>query len=230
MEITPDHRVFFEWGFVHVNATLVYTWLVMLLLAVISWLSTRGIETVPRNRWGTALEAIVAAIRGQIREIAGSAGADRYLPFIGTLFLFIGVSNTLHIVPGWHAPTGSLSTTVALALCVAVAVPLFGIRGSGWKGYFHHYLNPNALMLPFHIISEFSRTIALAVRLFGNIMSASMVGALFLAIAPLFFPIIMQALDLLIGLIQAYIFAILAMVYIAAAVRRQEERPPEQTT
>jgi F-type H+-transporting ATPase subunit a len=201
----------------------------MILLALAAWTATRRLlPEGPRTRWQTALEAIVAGIREQVREVSGSRASDGYIPFIGTLFLFILTSNVLHVVPGWHAPTGSLSTTAALALVVAISVPVFGIQKSGLKGYLHHYMSPTPLMLPFHVISEISRTIALAVRLFGNIMSGSMVVALLLVIAPLFFPVLMQALDLLIGVIQAYIFAILAMVYIAAGVRVQEDRPQEQ--
>jgi F-type H+-transporting ATPase subunit a len=225
MEITPDHLVLFRWGFLELNATIVYTWAVMVLLVGVSWLGTRLAPRFPRLH--TALEAMVAGLRGQIREIAGSDGADDYLPFIGTLFLFVAISNELDAVPGWHAPTGSLSTTGALALCVAVSVPVFGIRRAGLRGYLHHYMSPTVLMLPIHVMSEMSRTLALAIRLFGNIMSGSMVVALLLALAPLFFPVLMQALGLLIGLIQAYIFAVLAMVYIAAVVRRQEEAPQE---
>ena len=224
MEITPDHLVLLHWSFVHLNATIVYTWAVMLLLILTGWLVTRKIqEDGPRGPWQNALEATVTGIRGQIREVAGGQGGDEYIPFAGTLFLFIAVSNTLDVVPGWHAPTGSLSTTAALAGCVAVSVPVFGIRKSGLRGYLRHYCSPTFLMAPFHLMSEFSRTIALAVRLFGNIMSGSMVVALLLAIVPLFIPVLMQVLGLLIGLIQAYIFSILATVYIAAAVRSQEE-------
>jgi F-type H+-transporting ATPase subunit a len=229
MEITPDHLVLFRWGFLHLNATIVYTWVVMLLLFLVSWIVTRKLAVDgPRSGWTTAIEAIVAVMRNQVREISGRADADFCLPFIGTLFLFIAISNELDAVPGWHAPTGSLSTTAALAICVAVGVPLFGIRKAGLKGYLHHYLSPTFFMLPFHIVSEMSRTLALAVRLFGNIMSGSMIVAILLAIVPLFFPVLMQVLGLLIGLIQAYIFAILAMVYIAAGIRRQEEIPQEQ--
>lgn len=162
-------------------------------------------------------------MRGQIRDICPEGG-DRYLPFVGTLFLFIGVSNLLDIVPGWRAPTSSLSTTAALAICVGVAVPLFGIRQQGVTAYFRHYLRPTVIMLPFHLMSETSRNLALAIRLFGNMMSASMIAAILLAIAPFFFPVLMQALGLLTGMIQAYIFAILAMVYIAAAVQSQREQ------
>jgi F-type H+-transporting ATPase subunit a len=230
MEITPDQVVLLRWGVVNLNATIVFTWLVMLVLTAGAWMLRPGRGGVPRSRWETAAEAVVAGIRGQIREISGRDGGDDYLPFIGTIFLFIALSNVLHVLPGWHAPTGSLSTTAALALCVAVGVPVFGIRKSGWREYLRHYASPTPLMLPFHLISEVSRTIALAVRLFGNIMSGSMLAALLLAIAPLFVPVLVQALDLLIGLIQAYIFSILAMVYIAASVRRREEPQPEQTS
>jgi len=234
MEITPDHLVLLRWGFLQLNATIVYTWAVMLLLMLASWLAVGRASRLasagqgagaspPRGLCTQALEAIVAGLRGQIREISGGDGADEYLPFIGTLFLFVAISNELDVVPGWHAPTGSLSTTTALALCVAVSVPVFGIRKVGWKEYFRHYLSPTILMLPIHVMSELSRTLALAIRLFGNIMSGSMVVALMLAIAPLFIPVLMQVLGLVVGLIQAYIFAILATVYIAAAVHRDQE-------
>jgi F-type H+-transporting ATPase subunit a len=229
MEITPDHLVLFRWGLVQLNATIVYTWAVMVLLVLASWLATRRLPwDGPRSLWAKALEAIVAGLRSQIREISGRDGGDEYLPFIGTLFLFVAVSNELDVVPGWHAPTGSLSTTAALAICVAVGVPVFGIRNVGLKSYLHHYMTPTVFMLPIHVMSEISRTMALAIRLFGNIMSGTMVVAILLALTPLFFPVLMQVLGLLIGLIQAYIFAVLAMVYIAAAVRRQEETPQEQ--
>lgn len=223
MHLTPDQIVLWKWGLVHINATIVYTWLVMLLLTLVSWLVTRKLADSDgtRSRWQNALEAIVELIRGQIRGVCPEGG-DIYLPFVGTLFLFIALSNLLDIVPGWHAPTGSLSTTAALAIAVGVAVPVFGIQRHGVIGYFHHYLRPTWIMLPFHLLSETSRNLALAVRLFGNMMSGSMIVAILLAIAPLFFPVLMQALGLLIGLIQAYIFAILAMVYIAAAVQREQ--------
>jgi F-type H+-transporting ATPase subunit a len=229
MHITPDHVILWQWGPVHLNATIAYTWAVMLLLTLAAWAATRKLRLDgPRSRWQNAMEATVTEIRGQIREVSGRDRSDDYLPFIGTLFLFIAVSNELHIVPGWHAPTGSLSTTVALALCVAVSVPLFGIRNAGLKTYLHHYLSPVFFMAPIHMVSEVSRTIALAVRLFGNMMSGSMVVAMLLVIAPLFVPVLIQVLDLIIGLIQAYIFSILAMVYIAAAIRREGEQPQEQ--
>jgi F-type H+-transporting ATPase subunit a len=167
------------------------------------------------------MEVLVKGMRGQIREISRQDPGE-YLPFVGTLFLFIGVCNLLSIVPGFEPPTGSLSTTAGLAACVFVAVPLYGIGHKGLS-YFEQYIRPSVFMLPFNIMGELSRTLALAVRLFGNVMSGSMIAGILLAIAPLVFPIVMQALGLLTGLIQAYIFAILAMVYIAAATRVQKQ-------
>jgi F-type H+-transporting ATPase subunit a len=156
-------------------------------------------------------------MRKQIGEVSRQ-DPEPFLPFVGSLFLFVAVCNLLGIMPGYESPTGSLSTTAALAGCVFVAVPLYGISRRGLT-YFSDYIKPSVFMLPFNIMGELSRTLALAVRLFGNVMSGSMIAAILLAIAPLVFPIIMQVLGLLTGLIQAYIFAILAMVYIAAAAR-----------
>jgi len=224
VHITPDQIVLWRWGFVELNATIVFTWIVMLLLTLVSWLVTRHLTASVdhRSRWQSGLEAVVELIRGQIHEICPRE-SDTYLPFVGALFLFIAVSNVLDIVPGWHPPTGSLSTTAALAISVGVAVPVFGILRQGLAGYLRHYLRPSWIILPFHLLSETTRNLALAVRLFGNIMSGTMIAGILLAIAPLFVPVLMQALGLLIGLIQAYIFAVLAMVYIGAAVQREQE-------
>lgn len=224
MHITPDQTILWQWRFLHLNMTIVYTWIVMLLLTVGSRMVTRRLAPAdqPRSRWQNAFEIVVETIRGQIREVCPQGG-EVHLPFIGTLFLFIAIANLLDIVPGWRAPTGSLSTTAALALCVGVAVPVFGIQSKGVVEYFRGYLRPSFIMLPFHLLSETSRNLALAVRLFGNIMSGSMIVGILLAIAPFFFPVLMQALGLLTGMIQAYIFAILATVYIAAAVQRNQE-------
>ena len=217
MHLTPDSIVYWQNGIVVVNATLVNTWLVMVVLTVGSWLATRHLTpTGAASRWQTALETIVTLIEGQIGEIAGRH-ARRYLSFVGTLFLLIVCANLLSIVPGYRSPTGSLSTTAALAACVFVAVPLFGIVQLGVRHYLRQYVQPSVLMLPFNLIGELSRTLALAVRLFGNVMSGEMIVAILLAIVPLFFPVIMQMMGLLVGVIQAYIFAVLATVYIASA-------------
>jgi F-type H+-transporting ATPase subunit a len=194
------------------------------LLVITAWYATHKLSVEPPiSRWQNLLEIVVTYIREQIREITLQQ-PDRYLPFLGTLFLFIAVSNTLAIVPGYSPPTGSLSTTAALAICVFLAVPVYGITQHGFIGYLWHYSQPTVFMIPFHIINELSRTLSMAVRLFGNIMSGSMILAILLSITPLFVPIVMEVLGMLIGLVQAYIFAVLATVYIASAARIHEEK------
>ncbi len=229
MRISPDTLVLFRWGPIVINATIIFTWVVMALMVLGSKLVTRKLTSGNQlSRWQNLMEVLIAGIRDQIRDISHQAPGE-YLPFVGTLFLFIGVCNLLSIVPGFEPPTGSLSTTAALAVCVFVAVPLYGIAHKGLS-YFEQYIKPSVFMLPFNIMGELSRTLALAVRLFGNVMSGSMIAGILLAIAPLVFPIVMQALGLLTGLIQAYIFAILAMVYIAAATRVRQDRRSDQPT
>ncbi|MFO7539379.1 MAG: F0F1 ATP synthase subunit A [Chloroflexota bacterium] len=221
MDISPDTIIYYEWGPLKLNATILFTWLVMTILVGGSWLITRNLTPDPDMARGqNLLEVIVETVRNQIREI-GQQEAERYLPFVGTLFIFIAFANLLAIIPGYQPPTGSLSTTAALAICVFVAVPLYGVSRLGFVEYLKQYLRPNPIMLPFNIIGELSRTLALAVRLFGNVMSGTMIAAVLISIVPLFFPIIMQLLGLITGFIQAYIFAVLAMVYIASATRVQ---------
>ncbi len=224
MTINPDEIILFEWGPVVINATILFTWVVMLVLTLGSWLVTRRLTGAGRlSRWQNLLEVLVTGIRDQIREVSRQDPGP-YLAFVGTLFIFIAVSTVLGIVPGYIPPTSSLSTTAALAICVFVAVPVFGIAQRGIMDYLGQYVRPTVLMLPFNIIGELSRTLALAVRLYGNMMSGTIIVAILLTVVPLFFPVVMQALGLLTGLIQAYIFAILAMVYIASASRVHEER------
>jgi F-type H+-transporting ATPase subunit a len=219
MQISPDEIVLGVWGPLRLTATVAYTWVVMGVLVLASVLATRRVSsTLQPGRWQNLLEVLVSGIRDQIREV-GQHEPGPYLPFVGTLFLFIATSNALAVVPGFRPPTGSLSTTAALALCVLVAVPLFGIAERGVGGYLKHYVRPTVFMLPFNIIGEVSRTVALAVRLYGNVMSGTVIAAILLSIVPFFFPVVMQVLGLLTGLIQAYIFAVLAMVYIASASR-----------
>ena len=160
----------------------------------------------------------------QIEDV-GLRNPKKYLSFLGTLFLFVALASLCTVIPGYEPPTGSLSTTAALALCVFVAVPFFGIEDQGVAGYLKSFVEPTFIMLPFNIISELSRTLALAVRLFGNMMSGTMIIAILLTITPFFFPIVMTALGLLTGLVQAYIFSILATVYIAAATRTRQSQP-----
>ncbi|MBN2365352.1 MAG: F0F1 ATP synthase subunit A [Calditrichaeota bacterium] len=224
MDISPDSIVYWQWGPITLNATIVFTWVIMLILIGISWMVTRNLsEDASLSRWQNFLEAVVSTIKGQIKDVVHS-GAEEYLPFIGTLFLFISLSNFLIFVPGYHPPTGSIYTAGGLAICVFFAVPVYGIAKRGIWGYLKHYISPSPFMLPFNIIGEFSRTLSLAIRLFGNIMSGSLIVAILLSIVPLFVPVVMEILGLLIGQIQAYIFAVLAMVYIASATRSHEKQ------
>ena len=222
MRLSPDQMIFWQHGFLKLNATIVFTWGLMFVLVVGSILVTRNLSTgLRRYRWQNLLEIVVTAINKQIEEV-GLRQPEKYLGFLGTLFLFVAMASLFTIIPGYEPPTGSLSTTAALAICVFVAVPLFGIEDCGLGGYLRAYLKPTFIMLPFNIISELSRTLALAVRLFGNMMSGTMILAILLTVTPFIFPIVMSALGLLTGMVQAYIFSILATVYIAAATRTRE--------
>jgi F-type H+-transporting ATPase subunit a len=217
MNLTSDQQILWHHGFFKLDGTIFTTWLLMFALSLGAKLVTRKFTTDGVvSRWQASLEIIVTGIDEQIKEV-GLVDPQRFLPFIGTLFLFVATACICTIIPGYVPPTGSLSTTTALAICVFIAVPLYGVREQGFVGYLKSYLSPTPIMLPFNIISELSRTLALAVRLFGNMMSGSMIIAILLTITPFLFPIVMTALGLLTGLVQAYIFSILAAVYIAAA-------------
>ena len=230
MRLSPDEIIFWQFGFFKLNATIVFTWGLMLVLAVGARLITRRLSIgLKRSRWQNLLEIVVTGIEKQIEEV-GLSQPRKYLGFLGTLFLFVAAASLGTIIPGYEPPTGSLSTTTALALCVFVAVPLFGIAEQGVGGYLGSYVKPTFIMLPFNIISEVSRTLALAVRLFGNMMSGAMIIAILLTITPFLFPIVMTLLGLLTGMVQAYIFSILAAVYIAAATQvRKPKLKPQQT-
>lgn len=220
MEITPDAYIYWQYGFAKLNLTILATWGIMLLLSLISWLATRRLSSGPDiGRWQNVMEAVVSLIERQTSDIMQRKDPHRFMAFLGTIFLFVATSNLLTILPRYEAPTGSLSTTTALAICVFVAVPTWGIRELGLGRYLKSYLAPNPIMLPFNIISELSRTVALAVRLFGNIMSGSLIVAILLSVVPIIFPVLMTVLGLLTGMVQAYIFFVLAAVYVAAGMR-----------
>ncbi len=224
MNLSPDEIVYFSVGPLDISATLVFTWIVMALLVGVSLLVRRSLRVEPPiGRTQLAFEAIIAFVLDQIREVARQEPRP-YLPFVGTLLLFILCSNVLAIVPGFHPPTGSLSTTAALALAVFFAVPVFGISRVGLRRYLRTYLEPFPIMLPFTVLGEITRTLALAVRLFGNVMSSSMMVAILLVVAPLVFPVLMQVLGLLMGVLQAYIFTVLALVYVAAGMSESGKR------
>ena len=229
MRLSPDQMILWQRGVLKLNGTIAFTWGLMLVLAVGSKLITRKLSTDQnRSRWQNFLEILVTGIEKQIEEV-GLPHPEKYLGFLGTLFLFLATASLCTMIPGYEPPTGSLSTTVALALCVFVAVPLFGIADQGVRGYLKSYVEPTVIMLPFNIISELSRTLALAVRLFGNMMSGAMIIAILLTITPFVFPVVMTLLGLLTGMVQAYIFSILAAVYIAAATRTRKPQPAVKT-
>jgi F-type H+-transporting ATPase subunit a len=230
MRLSPDEIIFWQYGFLKLNATIAFTWGLMLVMAIGSKIITRRLSTdLTRTHWQNLLEIVVTGIEKQIEEI-GLSQPRKYLDFLGTLFLFVAVASLCTVIPGYEPPTGSLSTTVALALCVFVAVPFFGIQEQGLGDYLKSYMKPTVMMLPFNIISEFSRTLALAVRLFGNMMSGAMIIAILITITPFLFPIVMTMLGLLTGMVQAYIFSILAAVYIAAAIRVRKPKPEPEAT
>lgn len=227
MNLSPDAIVLWQYGFFKINYTLVCTWALMLLMVAGSLYITRrlpgGMSGEKHSRWKSLLEIIVTAITGQM-EAVGLREPRKYLGFLGTLFLFVAIASLCTIIPGYESPTGSLSTTAALALSVFVAVPFYGIREQGLGHYLKSYTEPTLLMLPFNILGEISRTLTLAIRMFGNMMSEGMIIAILLTITPFIFPVVMKALGLFTGMVQAYIFSILATVYIAAATRSDEEK------
>ena len=227
MKLSPDQTVFWQNGFITINLTIVTTWAIMLLFVIAAKLITWKLKTgIHISRWQCVVEMIVTTINKQINEV-GLNNPEKYIGFIGTLFLFIGISNLFIILPGYEPPTASLSTTTALAISVFLAVPFFGIREEGIGGYLKTYLKPTWIMLPFNLIWEVTRTLALAVRLFGNVMSGGLIVAILLGISPFIFPVIMNVLGLLTGMVQAYIFSILATVYIAGAIKAKTPKQPK---
>ncbi|MBY0518604.1 MAG: F0F1 ATP synthase subunit A [Bacteriovoracaceae bacterium] len=227
MDITPDSIILWKYGVFKLNATILTTWLVMLVLVIGSYFFTRRIvKGKISSGVETLLEIIVGFIYKNLQE-TGLQKPEKYIGFIGTLFIFIGFSGLLTIIPGYIPPTGSLSTTAALAICVFIAVPLYAIQEKGVIGFLKNYLHPFFIFLPFNIIADFTRTLALAIRLFGNTMSGTLIIGIIISISPLIFPVFLHVLDLITSLVQAYIFTVLATVYVAAATRTIEEVKPK---
>ncbi|ACN14446.1 AtpB1 [Desulforapulum autotrophicum HRM2] len=224
MIYSPDQIILFEWGWLRINATLAGTWVIMVLIVVFCRRITRNLTSnTTLSKGQNLVEVIVEAMGDHIREITLER-PEPFLPFVGTLFIFILCSNLLSVVPFFIPPTGSLSTTTALALCVFVAVPVFGLSNQSLKSYLGQYLKPSPIMLPFNIMGEITRTFALAMRLYGNVMSGTVITFVLLIVTPLFFPVVMQGLGLLTGTIQAYIFSLLALVYIASALQNDKTK------
>lgn len=214
--------ILFHIGPFAISGSVVISWLLILLLALIAWLSTRRLIQTP-GTWQTAVEGTYTAISNAVRDVVGEHG-EEILPFIATLWIFILMANLIGLIPGLSSPTSDLSVTAALAFLVFCSVHWYGVKIEGWRSYLKHYTSPNPLMLPFHLMSEFSRTLALAIRLFGNVMSLEIAAVLVLMVAGLLVPIPLLMLHLVEAVIQAYLFGILALIYIAGALQSQELR------
>jgi len=216
----------FSIGPVNITATVVTTWLIIAVLSVLASLGTRHLSLQP-GRWQTILEIIVSAMESAVEQVA-TQQTRVVLPVIASLWIFLTCANLLGLIPGLSSPTGDLSATVALALLVFVYSQYFAIRYSGWRRFLLHYVQPTPLLLPFHIVSEISRTAALAIRLFGNIMSLEMAALLVLVIAGFLIPVPILMLHIVEALVQAYIFGMLALIYVAGSIQSQQIRHPSQ--
>lgn len=209
-----------------ISETVITTWGIMLFIVTGAWLVTRRLTVQPSTLQAT-VEGVVSAIETAIAAVA-PGDAKQLLPFVGSLWIFILFANLIGLIPGLHSPTRDLSTTAALAILVFLASHWYGIRALGFKKYLEHYLTPNPILLPFHVISEITRTVALAVRLFGNIMSLEMAALLVLFVAGFLVPIPILMLHIVEALVQAYIFGMLALVYIAGGLQSQQLRYEKQ--
>ncbi len=196
----------------------------VLIVALALWFRHRMTRAGPRP--AALLEAIYTLMHDAVAEVVPAEDVQGVLPFVGTLWLFIVFSNLLGLVPGLSSPTRDLSVTSALAIIVFVAVHVYGVRAAGWVAYLKHYLSPNPILLPFHLISEVTRTVALAVRLFGNMMSLQMAALLILLVAGLLVPVPLLLLHVIEALVQAYIFGMLALIYIGSSLEISHKHRP----
>jgi F-type H+-transporting ATPase subunit a len=215
-----ENEFSFAVGPVVITMSVITTWVIMLMLAMFAWVSTRKLKLFPGSVQ-TVVESIVAAIDDAIVAVAPEQGRQ-IMPFIASLWLFLIVANLIGLIPGLHSPTRDLSVTSALACLVFFSVHWFGIKTLGLKNYLHHYLKPSPILLPFHIIGEFTRSLALAIRLFGNMMSLDMAAAIIFLVAGFLAPIPILMLHIIEALVQAYIFGMLALIYLASAIQTQQ--------
>lgn len=214
--------VLWSWGPLQITQTVVTTWVIVALLGVTARLFTRRLALRPKGIQA-AVEGVVLALEEAIAEVAPTH-ARTMLPFVGTLWIFLVVANLSGLIPGVSSPTGDLSTTSGLALLVFFSVHWFGIRMQGIRAYLRHYLDPSPILVPFQLISEVTRTVALAVRLFGNIMSLDLAALLVLLVAGFLVPVPILMLLVIEALVQAYIFGMLALIYIAGGLEAQQLR------
>ena len=210
----------FHLGSMAITTTVITTWIILLILGLFCWLVTQRLSNRP-GPVQTAIEALVTVIENAVAEVAPQQ-VKQLTPFIGSLWIFLVVNNLSGLVPGVHSPTRDLSATSALAIIVFLSVHWYGIRIQGIKNYLLHYLRPSPILLPFHIVSEITRTLALAIRLFGNMMSLEMAALLILLVAGFLAPVPILMLHIIEALVQAYIFGMLALVYVAGGIQSQQ--------
>jgi len=215
-----------ELGPMVITNTVVTTWVIMAVIWLFAWLVSRQLRIDP-GPLQTAVEGIVSTIEDAVAAVAPEH-AKRIMPFIGSLWIFLVIANLSGLLPGAHSPTRDLSATAGLAFLVFLSTHWFGIRLQGVKNYLHHYIAPNPILLPFHLISEVTRTIALAVRLFGNMMSLEMAALLILMVAGFLAPVPILMLHIVEALVQAYIFGMLALIYVAGGIQSQQLRQQEK--
>lgn len=213
-------------GPVQITVTVITTWGIMVVIVLSAWFGTRRLHLEPRLLQA-AVEGIVSVLEDAIRAVAPQH-ARELLPLIGTLWVYLVFANLTGLIPGLHSPTGDLASTAALAIVVFLSVHWYGIRTQGLKNYLRHYLTPSPILLPFHIISEITRTVALSVRLFGNIMSLEMAALLVLLVAGFLVPVPILMLHVIEALVQAYIFGMLALIYVAGGIQSQQLKQQKQ--
>ncbi|CEG57756.1 F0F1 ATP synthase subunit A [Legionella fallonii] len=215
----------FSIGYLKITLSLLTTWFIMLVLLIFAWVATRKLS-FQASSLQVVLEGVISTMYDAIAEVLPQH-VELVFPFIATLWIFILVSNLIGIVPGFYSPTADLSVTSALAIMTFISVHWFGIRAEGLQGYLKHYIRPTPLMLPFNLISELSRTLALAIRLFGNVMSLELTALIVLMVAGFLAPVPILLLHLIEAIIQAYIFGMLALIYIAGGIQSQELKKKE---
>ena len=218
-EIAP--RLMFSIGPIQVTSTVVNTWIMIVVLALASFWIGKSFKVRP-GMIQNAVEWLVRAIEGIISKNIGVDNSQSFLPLIAGLAIFIGVANLLGLIPGLRSPTPDINTPLAMALIVFFSVPYFGIKTKGFFGYIKHYFEPIFLMLPIEITSELAHTLSLSFRLFGNIMGEEIIIAILFMIAPFIVPVPMMLFSIFTGVLQAYIFTLLACVYIGGAVKAHQ--------
>lgn len=205
-----------------IDSTVVTTWVIIAVVWLIAWLLSRRLRINP-GLVQSAVEGIIISIEDAIKEVAPQH-ARHLMPFIGSIWIFLVIANLSGLIPGVHAPTRDISATSALAIVVFLSTHWYGIRLQGLKRYLSHYIKPSPILLPFHLIAEITRTVALAVRLFGNMMSLEMAAMLFLMVAGFLAPVPILMLHIIEALVQAYIFGMLALIYVAGGLQYKQQQ------